>query len=642
MISIIRFLKKQNEYRCYNIKINEKYNILYIFVKYCASIIIFFNLFFYKHIFIKKIKIKLDIDNIFEIPLYENDIIFSNYSTEIKPIALYYPDFIGFNQYFISNIVKNENESLDEIILKQVDLARNHGIYGFAINYVFSYNENIYDNVLNIFLNNNKMYFPFLLNWKNDNFKVFNHINLELINFIKTIKKYLISKNYIKINNKPLISIENPFIFQNLNEILLLLRRKAKENEIGEIFIIFPLNESINEKRYLEYFDGAFDFSKSEPLEKYKNKQKISYYSGIIYKNLILNNINNLKDKKLIYRTSTLEIPYKSLKNNLKGYTIEKFYILNNIIIDWTKNNLSKTKGFFFINSWNNYLGGNYLEPDKLNGYASINTFSKALFNIPFYRKNYHFNFNNKCIIAVQAHIYYEDLIDEVINKTNNIPVKFDLYLSVVSKRQENIIDDRIKKKSNANKYEIQLVKNKGRDILPIITQMKFKIKRYKYFCHIHTKKTKHDTNLGSNWRSYLFENLLGNKEIISDILMEFEKYDKLGLIFPEVYYDIIKDIDNYDSTEFPLHKPNIKYMNFVLEKLFPGFCIGNKMIFPTGDMFWSKISAIHQIFNIRFKKKFPKELNQTNETLMHGIERIWLYIVKLNGYYFKIIFNHF
>jgi hypothetical protein len=538
--------------------------------------------------------------------------------------------------------VKNENESIDEIILKQVDLARNHGIYGFIINYVFSYNENIYDNVLNIFLNNNKTDFPFLLNWKNDNFKVFNHINIKLINFIKTIKKYLISKNYIKINNKPLISIGNPFIFQNLIEVLLLLRRKAKENEIGEIFIIFPFNELINGKRYLEYFDGAFDFSKSKQLEKYQKTQKISYYSGIIYKNLILNNISNLRDKQFIYRTSILEIPSKSSKNNLKDYTIEKFYILNNIIINWTKNNLNKTKGFFFINSWNNYLEKNYLEPDKLNGYASINAFSKALFNIPFYGNNYIFNFSNKCIIAVQAHIFYEDLIDEVINKTNNIPVKFDLYLSVISKKQENIIDDRIKKKSNANKYEIQLVKNKGRDILPIITQMKFKIKRYKYFCHIHTKKTKHDTFLGSNWRSYLFENLLGNKEIISDILMEFEKYDKLGLIFPEVYYDIIKDIDNYDSTEFPLHKPNIEYMNFVLEKLFPGFSIGNKLIFPTGDMFWSKISAIHQIFNIKFKKKFPKELNQTNETIMHGIERIWPYIVKLNGYYFKIIFNHF
>ena len=142
--------------------------------------------------------------------------------------------------------------------------------------------------------------------------------------------------------------------------------------------------------------------------------------------------------------------------------------------------------------------------------------------------------------------------------------------------------------------------------------------------------------------KKLLYFGTLIPSQSISEILTDFEKYDKLGFIFPEVYYDIIKDIDNYDSTEFPLHKPNIKHMNFILKKIFPGFQIGEKLIFPTGDMFWAKTNAIHQIFKIRLKKKFPQELNQTNETIMHGIERLWLYLVKLNGYYFRVIFKHF
>lgn len=98
---------------------------------------------------------------------------------------------------------------------------------------------------------------------------------------------------------------------------------------------------------------------------------------------------------------------------------------------------------------------------------------------------------------------------------------------------------------------------------------MKFKIKNYKYFSHIHTKKSKHDTILGTNWRNYLYENLLGSKDIISEILSDFEHFEKLGFIFPDVYYDIIKDIDNYETSEFALHKPNIKYMNFILKIYF-------------------------------------------------------------------------
>ena len=134
---------------------------------------------------------------------------------------------------------------------------------------------------------------------------------------------------------------------------------------------------------------------------------------------------------------------------------------------------------------------------------------------------------------------------------------------------------------------------------------------------------------------------MLGTKELVSEILNDFELFDKLGFIFPELYYNLLEDIDDYYNSDFVFHRPNKKYMNFILKKLFPKYQIGNKLNCPSGNMFWAKINAVYQIFKIRFFKKFPLELNQTNDTIMHGIERIWLYLVKLNGYYFKIIFKH-
>ena len=86
-------------------------------------------------------------------------------------------------------------------------------------------------------------------------------------------------------------------------------------------------------------------------------------------------------------------------------------------------------------------------------------------------------------------------------------------------------------------------------------------MKNYKYFCHIHTKKSKHAINLGGNLRNYLYENLLGSKEIVSQILNDFENIEKLGFIFPEIYYDIIKNVNDYESIDFPLHRPNIYFM---------------------------------------------------------------------------------
>ena len=51
--------------------------------------------------------------------------------------------------------------------------------------------------------------------------------------------------------------------------------------------------------------------------------------------------------------------------------------------------------------------------------------------------------------------------------------------------------------------------------------------------------------------------------------------------------------------------------------------------------MFWAKVNAIHQIFNEEYENIMPIEIGQKDGTIMHVIKRIWLYIVKLNEYYY-------
>ncbi len=185
---------------------------------------------------------------------------------------------------------------------------------------------------------------------------------------------------------------------------------------------------------------------------------------------------------------------------------------------------------------------------------------------------------------------------------------------------------------SRANSYEIIIAFNKGRDILPMLNQMHDTIRNYKYFCHIHTKKSKTAPQIGENWRNYLYKNLLGSKEIVSEILTNFENYEKLGIIYPENYYEVIE-------LSFTLSQTTIGYMNYILKKIFPGYQTGKILNFPAGDMFWAKVDAIHQVFEKKFSKKFSIESAQVGDTFAHGIERIWVYVSKLNNYYYKTIF---
>ena len=122
------------------------------------------------------------------------------------------------------------------------------------------------------------------------------------------------------------------------------------------------------------------------------------------------------------------------------------------MVINWTLIYHNDSDNFIFINSWNNYLDGSYLEPNYEFGYGSINSISKALFSMNFINKPY--NLSNLFIISyviVQVHIFYIDLINEVINNTNNIPVKYDLYVTTDTMKKKIIIENYLKKHSNAN-----------------------------------------------------------------------------------------------------------------------------------------------------------------------------------------------
>jgi lipopolysaccharide biosynthesis protein len=160
-------------------------------------------------------------------------------------------------------------------------------------------------------------------------------------------------------------------------------------------------------------------------------------------------------------------------------------------------------------------------------------------------------------------------------------------------------------------------------------------VKKYKYFCHIHSKKTTF-TNFGDDWRQYLLENLLGSTDIVSEILTDFENNDKLGFIFPETYYKVLLE---YGSE---LTRRDKLYIKYLLKKVNKNAKIGNIIDFPAGNMFWAKVEAVYQIFNLNILDTFPKENYQVDGTIMHGIERFWLFLVKMNNFYYKKIFKHF
>ena len=615
----------------------------------------------------------IELDNLLNESYYEVDYNYSSFSTQIKAIAIYYPniylsDFLSkifsqtqhsdveqktFIKYY-ENLKTNDEQCYNEhtylydnqincidqqqLFINQVEFAKNHGIYGFAF-YVFYYaNKIFYDKYIYFFLKNKDINFKFLFIIRHSNIKLKSKDKFKEKKYHGSISHNLIEKNkhffyddrYIKLNSKPVICIDNFKNTTNFKLMILSWRKEAKMIGFENLFIIISVTKKIDILDIIKdnIFDAGYELLPNY-LFRYTLRvnfiKNYTFFSGLIYRDLQFKSVNNFT----IYRGSTLENNFK-IKNYtmFQDYSPEYFYIMNKIIINWTIRNYNESNQFIFINSWNNYNDGTFLEPEPKYGFGSINALSKALFNIKF--KNYTQNFTslmNKAKIAVQAHVYYEDLINEIITSTNNIPIKFDLYITTTTLEKKYQIKNYIKKNSKANNYYIKIVKNKGRDVFPLLIQMRSAINKYKYFCHIHTKKTLQAPGLGNGWRNYLYKNLLGS-DIVSEILSDFENNQKLGFIFPETYYQS-------KESALKINKRLINSINYLINQIFEGYQIGKNLDFPAGNMFWAKSIAVYQIFKLNLNKVVYLEGNGP-QTILFAIERIWLYIVKYNGYFYK------
>lgn len=624
-------------------------------------------------------RLTLDIDNHYNITEYEQNIDFSNYSTDIKTIALYLPRFQNISERFrglkiILNEWKNINITTltsntsyhyprvpgdeegylgyydtryEKMVKKQVDLAKSHGIYGFGIFYYWFSGKKFLDETIDLFLESKKIKFPFFLIWRNEDYRrrflgfendvfLVQKYNLNNIDkFVNDIKKYLISPKYIKIQNKPIVGIYDPSSIPEIKTFLVKLREEARKQEIGEIYILAP-SERIP-RMVVNFIDGAFDMNPREYYKyRYSKENEQFYYSS----SLIFH--TKLKNKKYenytLFRGNVIEYDSSHTTNEsiiYDEYSPEKFYESNKVLLDFTKNNYPKDNQFYFLNGWNNWLEGSYLEPDTNYGYAAINSFSKALYNLPYNSsKKYNFEeFEKNVKIAVQAHVYYENLIKDIINKINNIPFKFDLYISTNTYEKKNIIEKYVKGNTKANYYEIMVIENKGRDLLPMLIQMKHRISNYEYFCHIHSK-TSNFTEFGKAWREYLYYNLLGNEKIIKDIMNDFIQNKEIGFIYPEVFYKLTK-------MPFMSAKDTNIYLNYIINKIIPGYKVGDKFKYSLGNMFWAKVDAIKQAFTNKYVNMLKRnDAEKEYKLTSYANEIAWLYFVKINGYYYKSIFK--
>jgi len=65
------------------------------------------------------------------------------------------------------------------------------------------------------------------------------------------------------------------------------------------------------------------------------------------------------------------------------GFSLKGLYRWAAALVDDSREKFDKDDAFVFVNAWNEWCEGTYLEPDRKYGYAAINTLSKAICGLP-------------------------------------------------------------------------------------------------------------------------------------------------------------------------------------------------------------------------------------------------------------------
>lgn len=222
--------------------------------------------------------------------------------------------------------------------------------------------------------------------------------------------------------------------------------------------------------------------------------------------------------------------------------------------------------------------------------------------------------------IAVIVHVFYPDMLPLMLQYLNNIPYKYDLFISTDNNSKKKCIES-ILKLNFIGDYEIRIFPNRGRDIAPMIVGFADVFMNYDYFLHLHSKQSSH---ANCDWFKYLLDILVGSEEIVQSIFTLFN-LNNIGMIFPQ-HHDTIRDYVTWGANYWRTVK--------ILKK--SGIQINNKTIleFPSGSMFWGKCAILKKLLdqNLSFND-FPRENGQFDGTIAHAIERAILYFVEDSSY---------
>jgi len=290
-----------------------------------------------------------------------------------------------------------------EVLRRQVDMAKQYGIYGFCFYHYWFHGKRLLGKPVDLLLENTDLDMPFCLCWANETWsRKWDGKNRQVlikqtfspeddIRFIEFLAPYFRDPRYIRINNKPLLLVYQVSMLPKPIKTVKRWRTWCRENGIGELHLVAVCHGEVYPHVPLEKI--GFDAYAAFPPHSFPC-QHITEDDGLFDGGYRFNYVSGIDSSELshtdtrIYEgcmlgwDNTARFGKKGV-TMFPNFSIQKYYTWLRRVIDYTRANFPEEERLVFLNAWNEWAEGTSLEPDKRYGYVYLNTTARALFNFP-------------------------------------------------------------------------------------------------------------------------------------------------------------------------------------------------------------------------------------------------------------------
>lgn len=333
-------------------------------------------------------------------PIPENDEWWGKGFTEWVNVSQGLPLFVGHEQPRLPADLGFYDLTDPEAQLRQIALAQYYGIEGFCYYIYWFGGRRLLELPTERLLHDSRFNAPFCLCWANENWsRRWDGGDSDLLmeqhygpdddaNLIREMSKYFSLDNYIRLDGKPVFLVYNVDLLPDPYGTTERWRECCRKNGIGEIYLAM-CHSFTGENPAKIGFDAAVEFPPLRfPCERMEYRLDIGdpSFPGKIYDwmSLVHNHIAREEPEEYTLHPSLVLGWDNVARKGVRGHI---FHGANpKTFGEWAhaisrKRLLPKPHDsrLLFINAWNEWAEGTYLEPDRRHGYGYLNALANGL-----------------------------------------------------------------------------------------------------------------------------------------------------------------------------------------------------------------------------------------------------------------------